>query len=217
MFPFIKNATFIGVDIAAMVSDSRHRHDHILHDVFQMMETGILKPSYPVQSLPINQAEQAIRLLVSGKSKGKIVLDIHDEAMVPFMEGEDSDYRFSSKATYVIAGGLGGIGRQIARWLVRRGATNILLLTRSHPEKHPERLRTISALRQQGVDLQYQVCDIADLASLEKAIRMAERTMPPIKGCSQAAMVIQVGAIPVLHKESSSLIISQCRIEHLQL
>ncbi|RYO87630.1 hypothetical protein DL762_004174 [Monosporascus cannonballus] len=191
MFPFIKNAMFAGVDLAAIVDGAGESNRYVLQQVFDLIEAGVLRPSYPVQSYPMDQATQAFRLLQSGKSKGKIVLEIDDNALVLARESADSDYRFSKHATYVVAGGLGGIGRQITRWLVRRGATNILLLARSGPNGNPERSRIISDLESQGVNVQCGICDIADMETLQEVLRVAGRTMPPIKGCFQAAMVIK--------------------------
>ncbi|TGJ79410.1 hypothetical protein E0Z10_g9357 [Xylaria hypoxylon] len=192
MFPFIKNTMFAGVDLAAMIDGtSTGKRNGILQKIFDMMGSGILRPSHPVQTFSIAQADEGFRLLLSGKSTGKIVLTVSKEDIVPFRQGDDSDYRFSKDATYVIAGGLGGIGRQLARWMVRRGAVNIILLTRSHPDKHPEKLRILSELETQGINLCYRVCDIADFQSVREALEGAAQTMPPIKGCFQSAMVIQ--------------------------
>lgn len=115
--------------------------------------------------------------------------------MIRLKGGIDSDYRFSKDATYVVAGGLGGIGRQITRWMARRGAGHILLLTRSGSNGNPERLRMIEELEAQGVNLRYGICDITDLGSVQKTIKEAASNMPSIKGCFQAAMVIQVSFI----------------------
>lgn len=192
MFPFKRNAIFAGVDLAAFVDNEKTNHLRILHKVFEMMRSGILRPSYPVQPFPVDQATQAFRSLVSGKTTGKLVLVTDNEAMVPFKTSDDSGYRFSSHATYVVAGGLGGIGRQITRWLVRRGAANILLLTRSGTKSDLNRSNMVMELEKKGVKLQYGVCDITDLGSVREAVNSASKTMPPIRGCFQAAMVIQV-------------------------
>lgn len=197
MFPFKRNAMFAGIDLTTLVDTggigTRYNISGTMQQVFDMLEAGILRPPHPVQTYPVDQAEQAFRLLLSGKSTGKIVITTTDaNAMVPVSESDDSDYRFSRDATYVIAGGLGGIGRQIARWMAPRGATNILLLTRSGPGDNPERMRAITELEAQGVKLECGVCDISDLESLQKALRLAAtRGMPPIRGCFQAAMVLR--------------------------
>lgn len=39
-------------------------------------------------------------------------------------------YSLPTDATYVIAGGLGGLGRGVARWMVHLGARNLILLSR---------------------------------------------------------------------------------------
>lgn len=192
MFPFIKNAMFAGVDLAAIVDGAAQSNRYVLQQVFDLMKAGIIRPPYPVRTYPIHEATQAFRLLQSGKSTGKIILEIQNSSIVPVRESVDSDYRFSGDATYVIAGGLGGIGRQIARWMVRRGAANILLLSRSGPSGNPSRLKMISEFEAAGVNIQYGVCDITDINSLRDSVRVASETMPPIKGCFQAAMVLRV-------------------------
>jgi NADPH:quinone reductase-like Zn-dependent oxidoreductase/ubiquinone/menaquinone biosynthesis C-methylase UbiE len=192
MFPFIKNASFTGVDLVGILDGAGQSNMYILQEVFDLIVSGVLRPSYPVQAYPIDQVEQAFRLLISGKSTGKIMLMPQQDAMIRVKESVDSDYRFFEHATYVIAGGLGGIGRQITRWMARRGATNILLLSRSGPDDNLERLRMIQDLEAQGVTLRYGVCDITNLESVQGAVQEAARSMPPIKGCFQAAMVIQV-------------------------
>ncbi|RYP80320.1 hypothetical protein DL770_006267 [Monosporascus sp. CRB-9-2] len=155
MFPFIKKAIFAGVDLAAIVDGAGESNRYVLQQVFDLMEAGFLRPPYPVQPYPVDQATQAFRLLQSGKSKGTIVLEIDDNALVLVREIADSDYRFSEHAT------------------------------------NQERSRIISDLESQGVNVQCGICDIADIETLQEVLRAVGSTMPPIKGCSQAAMVIK--------------------------
>lgn len=195
MYPFIRNATFTGLDLSTVVNDTGRIKIDMLQEIFNLMEAGVLRPSYPVQAFPVDQAEQAFRLLVSGKSSGKIVLTMDSGAVVPFRESGSSAYRFAGNATYVIAGGLGGIGRQIALWMARRGARHLLLLTRTDIGRSPEKMAAVAELESLGVTLQYRVCDISEAPSLRGAVEVAAQCMPPIKGCFQAAMVIQVSQI----------------------
>jgi NADPH:quinone reductase-like Zn-dependent oxidoreductase len=192
MFPFIKNTTFAGVDLAAyIVGEAAKRGMQNLKDVFKMVETGVLRPPYPVTKHPINQTEEAFRLLQSGKSSGKMVLEVSNNVHVPVREGTDGDYRFRSDATYVVSGAFGGLGRQICRWLARRGAASMMLLSRSTPKKNTEAKRLVKDLEDLGVVVRHSSCDVSDLGSLRQALEM-NRDMPPIKGCFQAAMVLRV-------------------------
>ena len=102
-------------------------------------------------------------------------------------------YWFDAAATYVVAGGFGGIGRSIARWLVRCGATHLVLLSRSGPAGSQKRQALLEELEGKGVHVRSPACDIARLSSLQKVIEECKETMPPIKGVFQASMVLRVG------------------------
>jgi NAD(P)-dependent dehydrogenase (short-subunit alcohol dehydrogenase family) len=100
-------------------------------------------------------------------------------------------YAFDSNSTYVIAGGLGGLGRSIASWMVDRGARHLLLLSRSGTSR-PRARALVDELVQRGVQVSAPSCDIADLNQLENAVREAASTMPPIRGCIHSAMLLRV-------------------------
>ena len=109
------------------------------------------------------------------------------------MESSKSDFVFDKNATYLIAGGLGGIGQSIARWLVRRGAKNLLLLSRSGPHGKEGAMALLREMREKRIQVECPVCDIADARALKSVIRQYSETMPSIKGCFQASMVLRVG------------------------
>jgi hypothetical protein len=97
---------------------------------------------------------------------------------------------FESCATYVIAGGSGGIGRSVARWMVGRGARHLILLSRYGPrtQAHAEFLRELDG---EHVHVETPPCDISDADSLERAMMDLGPRMPPIKGCVQSSMVLR--------------------------
>lgn len=100
------------------------------------------------------------------------------------------NYSFDEESTYVIAGGLGGLGRSIARWMVSRNAKNLILLSRSSTHA-AEVQNLLRELREKGVTVATPACDIGNRQSLALALASC-RDMPRIKGCIQAAMVLKV-------------------------
>jgi NAD(P)-dependent dehydrogenase (short-subunit alcohol dehydrogenase family) len=100
-------------------------------------------------------------------------------------------YSFDPDSSYVIAGGLGGLGRSIARWLVDRGARNLILLSRSG-NKNVYAAKITGDLQGKGATVVTPSCDITDRTALAGTLETCSRTMPPIKGCVQATMVISV-------------------------
>ncbi|MFG2910212.1 type I polyketide synthase [Kitasatospora sp. NPDC048286] len=67
--------------------------------------------------------------------------------------------------TVLITGGTGGIGAQIARWLARRGAGHLVLVSRRGPDTPgaPELAEELAAL---GTRVTLASCDVADLQAL---------------------------------------------------
>jgi acyl transferase domain-containing protein len=66
-------------------------------------------------------------------------------------------------ATYLITGGLGAIGLQVARALAQHGATQLVLVSRSMPSSAELPIRQ---LREQGVSIVVETADAADRTTL---------------------------------------------------
>lgn len=103
-------------------------------------------------------------------------------------------YSFDPDATYLIAGGLGGLGRSIARWMVSRSARNLILLSRSGPQSESSRI-LVEEMKREGINLVTPCCDVSDKEALESVLRECRRNMPPVKGCIQGAMTLKVNYV----------------------
>lgn len=95
----------------------------------------------------------------------------------------------------MIAGGLGGLGQGIARWMVSCGARYLLLLSRSGPRDEAS-AAFLQELADQQVTTVATPCDITNRSMLEAFLGAASHYMPRIKGCIQATMVLQVYQVP---------------------
>lgn len=97
---------------------------------------------------------------------------------------------FPGNASYLLAGGLGGLGRCISQWMVSNGARNFIFVSRSGAST-PEAIKFVNSLADGGVHVQVLRCDIADEQKFSTSLRSALKTMPPIRGVIQAAMVLK--------------------------
>ena len=102
-----------------------------------------------------------------------------------------ASFVFDPQATYLIAGGLGGIGLSISRWMASRGAKNLLLLSRSGILKK-EASEIKLELKEKGVRVETPACDVTDMSSLAAVLEEHAQMMPPIKGCIQSSVVLKV-------------------------
>lgn len=94
-------------------------------------------------------------------------------------------------ASYQIVGGLGGLGRAICQWMAGLRAKTIIVMSRSGMESKGSR-DFVEELERSGVTLVVHSCDVSDLNQLEEVLTLCARTLPPIKGVIQAAMVLKV-------------------------
>ncbi|KAI1841832.1 hypothetical protein JX265_009441 [Neoarthrinium moseri] len=111
--------------------------------------------------------------------------EIVDAASEPTMA-----HKLDPEASYLISGGFGGLGRETARWVVKRGARYLILLSRSGPQGL-ESAKLIADLRNEGVHVETPECDISDRRALRTALNHCSKGMPQIKGCIQASMVMK--------------------------
>lgn len=95
----------------------------------------------------------------------------------------------------MLVGGLGGIGRATALWMVERGARNLIFANRSGMSSEAAR-ETVQALKQRGVNVIVRTCDISDSHQVQKMIEYLAQVAPPIRGVVQAAMVLKVRFSP---------------------
>ena len=100
-------------------------------------------------------------------------------------------FQLRSEASYLIVGGLGGIGVELAKWVVEAGAKSVILISRSGMDATGA-IETVEALRRPGVVLTVRKCDVADTNDLAALLQHCSETLPPIQGVIQGAMVLKV-------------------------
>lgn len=97
-----------------------------------------------------------------------------------------------SDGSYVITGGLGGLGLCVARWLAERGAGRIVLLGRSAPREAAQ--QAVAQLRDGGCDVQVVAADVCDRDDLAAALQRLE-SGPPVRGVFHVAGVLADGLV----------------------
>jgi natural product biosynthesis luciferase-like monooxygenase protein len=103
----------------------------------------------------------------------------------------------AADATYLVTGGLGGLGLQIVEHLAGRGARRIAILGRRGPDAATA--ARLDALRGRGVDVVVAACDIADPLRLAEALAAIERSDRPVRGVVHAAAVIDDAPLAEQH------------------
>ncbi len=189
MAGFGRNASFHAVDIHHIGVSSSELSGNLFQETMSLLFDGVISHPQPLNCYPAADVEKAFRHLQGGRSTGRVVVRFDDSDSVQKRLLERTQWQFKSDASYVIVGGLGGLGRAISRWMVDKGVRNLVLLSRSGTTS-PAAAKLVSELRERGVTVAVPKCDAASAASLSATLEDCA-AMPPIKGCINAAMALQ--------------------------
>lgn len=94
-------------------------------------------------------------------------------------------------SSYLIVGGLGGIGASVCHFLANHGAKHLIVLSRSANAQDKAR-SLFDEMDAIGCKIKAVGCDISNASSLADALKTCAQEMPRIRGVVQGAMVLQV-------------------------
>ncbi|KAK4118277.1 putative polyketide synthase [Parathielavia appendiculata] len=191
MEPFLRNTSFHAINLLDLLDHDPPTAAEVFAEVAALLRDGVAQPVAPITSMPFSRVEEAFRTMQTGKHLGKIVLEAVDDDTVPVIPAPLQPVQFAPDATYVIAGGSGGLGRATAEWMVRSGARNILLLSRSGTAKESVR-QLLVRLEAQGARVAAPPCDVGDRENLRRVLdQCAADGWPKVCGVIQGAMVLR--------------------------
>ncbi|KAH7304047.1 putative polyketide synthase [Stachybotrys elegans] len=197
-----RQATTVNISMSfvdmALVQHTHQSLEYAAHNVNAALRPV---PSQVLSSLPASQISDVFIGLKKGNMNDPVVVELADSNRIQVQVENRPDYVLHSDATYVIAGGLGGLGQHMARWLVSRGARYLILLSRSGATK-PSDYALKREFAGQGVQIETPACDIGQQQSLRSVIESLSKRLPPIRGCIQASMVMEESIFEKMTLES---------------
>src|SRR5581483_4298796 len=176
-----KNISYHVLDLGEVAKAQPEKIGRLLAETMEAAERGQWKP-LPFEVFPFCDAIQAYRHMAQAQHTGKIVL-----------RQEFREVRISPEATYLIAGGFGGLGLELGRWLVEKGARNLVLTGRREPSAAAR--ERIAALEAQGARVVTRRADVALRDEMAAVVREIETRMPPLRGVIHAAGVLDDGVL----------------------
>lgn len=123
----------------------------------------------------------------------------------PEITSSTNEIRWRSDATYLVSGGLGDLGLQVAEWMARQGARRVVLFGRNEfpardewPQivkensQRAEQIKAIQRIESHGSRVKAVAVDVADEASLAKLLdELTSIGWPPVRGVVHAAGVVE--------------------------
>ena len=184
--PFLRNLSFTLVDLLAMIAERPAWVRELLTELLGLVEAGVFTPP-PIATTPISRATDAFRAMARGQHIGKLVVTQPDPAAEVEVRAERSVV-LRSDGSYVITGGLGGLGLGVASWLAERGAGHVVLVGRSAPSSEVQRA-AIAAMQARGTRVTVAQANIAERAAVQRVLEAAA-AIAPLRGVIHAAGVL---------------------------
>ena len=176
--------------------------------IVELYEQGHIKPIHPIAQFEGSKVEDAMRFMQKGNHIGKIVVTLPENPEELPTQSKKPVFELCENASYLLVGGLGGLGQAIAVWMAESGAKEgelllrelsvkpsrltrdlVIFLSRSAgaPEKYANVVQELKALGCSAIMVSGSVISEKDV---ERAIKMATK---PVRGVIQASMVLKVG------------------------
>ncbi|WP_326799366.1 acyltransferase domain-containing protein [Streptomyces sp. NBC_01808] len=192
---FSHNRAFHTVELAELFSRAPQELGTALRRVCELAERGVLRTAgFTELSLREAQAVQG--------GTGSVVVAL-SEHTAHESDAEKADFSVFAHATYLVTGGLGGIGGRVASWLADRGARHLLLTGRTAlppleewgsllpTDPGYEQVSLLRSLARRGVEVEYAAVDTADFDSMRMVLAEREAAdLPRLRGVLHVAGTI---------------------------
>lgn len=182
--PFLGNLAYYAFDLRQRIVD---RPDEVHAELTTLMgrfAAGELIP-VPYRAFHPSQTTAAFRHLAAARHIGKLVLAMAEREF-PVVQPPASP---SIPGTWLIAGGLGGVGLAMAEHLADVGVRHLVLVGRSGVPDADSAAK-VEHLRLRGVHVEVEAADISLRASVAALLERIERELPPLRGVLHCAMVL---------------------------
>nr|WP_240807311.1 type I polyketide synthase [Polyangium spumosum] len=195
MLPFRKSLSYTAIDLAGMAEQRPEQYGALLGEVLERFEDGTFEPE-PVTVFPASAADAAFRLMAQARHKGKIAVRMKDQDARLVSSSERRGAHVREDGTYLVTGGLGGLGLSLAKWLIAQGARHLALMGRGAPNEAAREV--MRRLTEAGAQVRALRGDVSRRADVDAVIAEIERSMPPLRGVVHAAGLLDDATLPNL-------------------
>ncbi|ODM98514.1 Lovastatin diketide synthase LovF [Orchesella cincta] len=165
-------------------------YERLSETLKKYMSNDTIRP-LPYERFDALNIRGALNYLQKAKHIGKIV------CVMPEVKVENSKFKaitplFNPDSTYLVTGGLGGIGFEVVKWILRKGGKHVAIASRSVP--FPELAKQIEEWNNDGAHVQAFAVDVGDYqqcSQLLESIQSPELGFPPLRGVMHAAGVLK--------------------------
>ncbi|MCZ4351948.1 SDR family NAD(P)-dependent oxidoreductase [Roseovarius aestuarii] len=171
------DVSYHAINVADVVESAPEAIGALYDRVLEAVGQGHLPP-LTHHLRPVSQVHDAFGQMQAGRHTGRLVLDLSPtHRPVARRDG-----------TYVITGGLRGLGPEVGRWLAEQGAGRIVLLGRRAADTDGQ--AAIAAMGELGSTVETARIDVTRSDDLAQLFARLDADGPPVRGILHAAGVL---------------------------
>ncbi|KAI0889325.1 fatty acid synthase S-acetyltransferase [Annulohypoxylon maeteangense] len=190
MNAFLANRSYCCVDIDQLWKKPVLM-TRLIQSTLELYEKGAITSIQPLKIFPATETADAFRYMQKGQHIGRIGISLRNSPEDRGINFETSkrprSANFENSASYLLVGGLGGLGRAISAWMVDHGARELIYLSRSAGEGPSDGV-FVNELKSMNCDVKLVKGDVTNLDDVAKAVSSATH---PLKGIIQMSMVLR--------------------------
>jgi acyl transferase domain-containing protein/acyl carrier protein len=200
-----RNGSFFVLDMARMDRDDPQALKEVFAEMLALFERGKFKP-LPTFTFPAGKMRDAFKTMAQAKHIGKVVVDFEANDMEVDLSTA-MPLVLASDGAYLITGGLGGFGAEVARYLAAHGAGHLYLLGRSGADR-PEAKALLADLAKKGVKAHAIAADVTRRSDVDAVLKRIAKDKVKLKGVIHSAMVLDDGFINQLDADRMMRVMS---------
>lgn len=151
-------------------------------------QQGKIQPIRPVKIFPAEHIVEAFRYMQAGTHMGKLLVEMPSTAAELPISPAKATGSFRPDASYLLVGGLGGIGKSISTWMVEQGARELVYLSRSAGRSREDQ----AFIRELEVQHCRVICIEGSVTNVDDVKRAVDTCTLPLAGVLQMAINLQV-------------------------
>ncbi|XP_034666101.1 fatty acid synthase [Drosophila subobscura] len=196
MSVFLKNTSFHGILLDSVMEGEAEMQLLVARLVTEGIKSGAVQP-LATTVFADKEIEKAFRFMASGKHIGKVVLQVrHEEeqkSALPKLRQINAIPRsyMHPEKSYILVGGLGGFGLELAHWLVSRGARFLVLSSRSGVKTGYQALM-VRRWHDRGVQVMIDTNDVTTAVGCQRLLESSNK-LALVGGIFNLAAVLRDG------------------------
>ncbi|OCK77276.1 putative polyketide synthase [Lepidopterella palustris CBS 459.81] len=187
MEQFEQNRTFIGLELRLLSKLQPGKTTDLLRRSVDLVVSNALCGPTIDSVFKAASITDAFRHMQAARHIGKIVISIPGNPQDLDSVITRPQAAFRADRSYLLAGGLGGLGRSIATWMVEHGARHLIFLARSARVSSDTR-NFLDELKSCGCHVQLVAGTVSESKDVQRAVAGAAK---PLAGVLNLAMVLK--------------------------